>query len=251
MNTSRAKSWSGSAPPERPRCAHVLGRRQHGSHSAVPAASRTRRCGSPATRPSGLLDRPCAARCPPTRPCCTRWPSSTRTGSARPALSSCGRARASRSWRSRSARWLPRPAVDPERETDPQPGRAGGKRPARPRPLSQEERQRPAPHEYGDPARPARHRRPRRLACTGVPTGHAAGPRPGPCRNRRPPHEQGVDLLTRDQARMLDAFRLFSRLKVIGGAGSGKTWLAQARRLSADGQRVALMCYSRGLARWF
>jgi hypothetical protein len=35
-------------------------------------------------------------------------------------------------------------------------------------------------------------------------------------------------------------------------AGSGKTWLAveQARRLSRSGQRVALTCYSRGLAAW-
>jgi len=66
-------------------------------------------------------------------------------------------------------------------------------------------------------------------------------------------HEQRVDLLTRDQARVLDGLRNFTRLKVVGGAGSGKTWLAleQARRLARDGQRVALMCYSRGLARWF
>ncbi len=37
-----------------------------------------------------------------------------------------------------------------------------------------------------------------------------------------------------------------------GGAGSGKTWLAveQARRLTRDGKRVALTCYSRGLAAW-
>jgi hypothetical protein len=35
-----------------------------------------------------------------------------------------------------------------------------------------------------------------------------------------------------------------------GGAGSGKTRQAldQARRLGAEGQRVALLCYSRGLA---
>ena len=42
------------------------------------------------------------------------------------------------------------------------------------------------------------------------------------------------------------------RLKVIGGAGTGKTWLAleQARHLAAGGERVALVCYSRGLARF-
>ena len=42
------------------------------------------------------------------------------------------------------------------------------------------------------------------------------------------------------------------RLKVVGGAGTGKTRLAlkQARRLARDGERVALVCYSRGLARF-
>ena len=40
------------------------------------------------------------------------------------------------------------------------------------------------------------------------------------------------------------------RVEIRGGAGSGKTWLAveKARRLAAEGKRVALMCYSRGLA---
>ena len=49
---------------------------------------------------------------------------------------------------------------------------------------------------------------------------------------------------------ILHAARLLNRVEVRGGAGSGKTWLAmeQARRLTADGQRVALLCYSRGLA---
>jgi superfamily I DNA and RNA helicase len=42
------------------------------------------------------------------------------------------------------------------------------------------------------------------------------------------------------------------RVEIRGGAGSGKTWLAveKARRLSAAGKRVALMCYSRGLAEY-
>lgn len=41
-------------------------------------------------------------------------------------------------------------------------------------------------------------------------------------------------------------------MRVIGGAGSGKTWMAleQARRLVHDGERVALVCYSRGLDRY-
>jgi len=65
-------------------------------------------------------------------------------------------------------------------------------------------------------------------------------------------HEQRVDQLTRDQVAVLDSFRYHLRLSVIGGAGTGKTWLAleQARRLTRDGRRVALVCYSRGLGRF-
>lgn len=65
-------------------------------------------------------------------------------------------------------------------------------------------------------------------------------------------HEQRVNQLTRDQAAVLDSFRYHRRLSVIGGAGTGKTWLAleQARRLTKDGKRVALMCHSRGLGRF-
>lgn len=61
-----------------------------------------------------------------------------------------------------------------------------------------------------------------------------------------------VDQLTRDQARVARMLREHRRLKVVGGAGTGKTWLAleQARRLAAGGERVALVCYSRGLARF-
>lgn len=65
-------------------------------------------------------------------------------------------------------------------------------------------------------------------------------------------HEQLVDQMTRDQARTLECLRNYRRLAVIGGAGTGKTWLAleQARRLAKDGQKVALLCYSRGLGRF-
>jgi hypothetical protein len=61
-----------------------------------------------------------------------------------------------------------------------------------------------------------------------------------------------VERLSAEQAVILDAAQLLHRLEVRGGAGSGKTWLAveQARRLSKAGQRVALTCYSRGLAAW-
>ena len=63
-------------------------------------------------------------------------------------------------------------------------------------------------------------------------------------------HEHTCDLLTERQAKVLDVIRLMPRVEVRGGAGSGKTWLAveRARRLAADGQRVGLVCYSRGLA---
>jgi hypothetical protein len=62
--------------------------------------------------------------------------------------------------------------------------------------------------------------------------------------------EAACDLLTRDQAKVLDLLTSYPRVEIRGGAGSGKTWLAveKARRLTAAGQRVALMCYSRGLA---
>lgn len=62
--------------------------------------------------------------------------------------------------------------------------------------------------------------------------------------------EEIADQLTTEQAVILDAIRLLPRVEVRGGAGSGKTWLAveQARRLGHAGHRVALLCYSRGLA---
>ena len=63
-------------------------------------------------------------------------------------------------------------------------------------------------------------------------------------------NEDAAQILTEHQAVILDAIRLLNRIEVRGGAGSGKTFLAveQARRLSADGKRVALVCYSHGLA---
>jgi len=64
--------------------------------------------------------------------------------------------------------------------------------------------------------------------------------------------EDRTDRLTQQQSMILDAIRLLPRVEIRGGAGSGKTWLAleQAERLSRQGQRVALLCYSRGLARF-
>lgn len=65
-------------------------------------------------------------------------------------------------------------------------------------------------------------------------------------------HEHACDLLTAAQAKVLDHLRLLPRVEILGGAGSGKTWLAveQARRLAAAGQVVGLLCYSRGLAHY-
>ena len=64
--------------------------------------------------------------------------------------------------------------------------------------------------------------------------------------------EDHLDQLTRDQAAMIRMFDRIPRLQVIGGAGTGKTWLAleQARRRARAGDRVALLCYSRGLGRY-
>lgn len=73
-----------------------------------------------------------------------------------------------------------------------------------------------------------------------------------------------ADRLTAEQATLLHVTRLLHRVEVRGGAGSGKTVLAlaQARQLSAgragldrldlrEPQRVALLCYSIGLAEYF
>lgn len=63
------------------------------------------------------------------------------------------------------------------------------------------------------------------------------------------------DRLTMEQASILQVTRLLHRVEVRGGAGSGKTVLAlqQAKELTRGGQgrkpqRVALLCYSIGLA---
>ncbi len=65
-------------------------------------------------------------------------------------------------------------------------------------------------------------------------------------------HETRLEQMTRDQSWVLDSLREWPRLRVVGGAGSGKTWLAleQARRRSQAGEKVALLCYSRGLGRY-
>ena len=63
-------------------------------------------------------------------------------------------------------------------------------------------------------------------------------------------NEDAADILNEQQAVILGAVRLLTRVEIRGGAGSGKTFMAveQARRLAQQGQRVALICYSHGLA---
>ena len=70
--------------------------------------------------------------------------------------------------------------------------------------------------------------------------------------------ESRADRLTIEQATILGVTRLINRVEVRGGAGSGKTVLAltQAKELTRGvhgmpAQRVALLCYSVGLASWF
>lgn len=61
-----------------------------------------------------------------------------------------------------------------------------------------------------------------------------------------------VRRLTEQQFSVLSMLRRAPRFAVFGPAGSGKTFIAmeQARRLAADGKRVAILCYSRGLSRF-
>ena len=70
--------------------------------------------------------------------------------------------------------------------------------------------------------------------------------------------EAEADRLTQEQLLLLKVTRLLNRVEVRGGAGSGKTVMAltHARQLAhgrdgIPGQRVALVCYSRGLAAYF
>jgi len=65
-------------------------------------------------------------------------------------------------------------------------------------------------------------------------------------------HEQRSDQLAVQQVDVLDLLSRQRSFTIIGGAGTGKTGLAleQAHRLTKAGRRVALVCYSRGLARF-
>lgn len=61
-----------------------------------------------------------------------------------------------------------------------------------------------------------------------------------------------VDRLTQGQMTVLRMARDLPRYQVIGGPGTGKTFLAveQARRWAEAGERVAFVAYSRGLTSW-
>lgn len=65
-------------------------------------------------------------------------------------------------------------------------------------------------------------------------------------------HTDHADRLTAQQSRVLDVLAHQQRMRIIGGAGTGKTYLAllQARRRVDAGEKVALLCYSRGLGRY-
>lgn len=68
--------------------------------------------------------------------------------------------------------------------------------------------------------------------------------------NRLHEREDTGELLSGDQGRILDLVASHNRVEIRGGVGTGKTWLAveKARRIASSGKRVALICYSRGLA---
>ena len=61
-----------------------------------------------------------------------------------------------------------------------------------------------------------------------------------------------VERLTQGQMRVLDSARRMPRYQVVGGPGTGKTFLAveQARRWASAGERVVFVAYSRGLTSW-
>jgi len=64
--------------------------------------------------------------------------------------------------------------------------------------------------------------------------------------------EEHVARLTEEQYRILDYVATNDRIAVVGGPGTGKTWLAleQASRWAREKKRVLLVCYSQGLSRW-
>ena len=64
--------------------------------------------------------------------------------------------------------------------------------------------------------------------------------------------EDQQDHLTESQKVLLSATRSLPRVRFVGGAGSGKTWLAlqKTKSLCRDGKRVGLFCYNKGLGEY-
>lgn len=64
--------------------------------------------------------------------------------------------------------------------------------------------------------------------------------------------EDHQEHLTENQKVLLGATRSLRRVRFVGGAGSGKTWLAlqKAKALCRDGKRVGLFCYNKGLGEY-
>lgn len=64
--------------------------------------------------------------------------------------------------------------------------------------------------------------------------------------------EDEQDLLTERQETLLKSTRDIPRIRFVGGAGSGKTWLAlaKAQQLCRQGRRVGLFCYNKGLGQY-
>ncbi|MCX6499538.1 MAG: NERD domain-containing protein [Arthrobacter sp.] len=64
--------------------------------------------------------------------------------------------------------------------------------------------------------------------------------------------EDAQDHLTERQSVLLKATRSLPRVRFVGGAGSGKTWLAieKARLLCKQGKRVGLFSYNKGLSQY-
>lgn len=70
--------------------------------------------------------------------------------------------------------------------------------------------------------------------------------------DRRDLRAEYVAELTERQGMLLDAVAAWPRFQVVGGPGTGKTYLAleQARRWAEAGNRVAFVAYSLGLTTW-
>lgn len=65
-------------------------------------------------------------------------------------------------------------------------------------------------------------------------------------------NEDSQEALTTRQSILLTSTRSLPRVRFIGGAGSGKTWMALelAKQLCRQGQRVGLFCYNKGLGHY-